>query len=260
MACFFSVYIIAIADYYSAYKLTFSTFYLLPILVALRISGKKAGIAFSFFVVVTWLCVDLLSQKHQYIHIFVPFWNACVRLVFYLIVVWISLKWQEQARESQVDGLTSVLNRKGFMANAEREVSRCQRYHHSISLAYIDVDDFKEINDQYGHHHGDMFLVTLAKTLQKGCRSTDFVARMGGDEFAILMPETTEAGAHTLMVRLRQLTRLIHQHVHGVTVSIGVATFLSAPASASQMIKAADGLMYSVKKKGKNQMELKAFK
>jgi diguanylate cyclase (GGDEF)-like protein len=200
------------------------------------------------------LSVDLIHSE-QFEWVWTPYVNAVLRLIVYTFMILIQDRLKTEATNARVDSLTGLLNRRAFWEITEDEVERCKRHNRPVSIAYVDVDDFKLINDKYGHRTGDRFLMTLAKTLNKGSRITDKVARLGGDEFAILMPETAESGAKTVSDRLSRLTQVMNQQLFSITVSIGIATFLKAPANAEGLISEADRLMYLSKKNGKNRIE-----
>ena len=112
--------------------------------------------------------------------------------------------WLRRERAiSRTDGLTGLLNGRGFYEAAAVELARSSRYRHPLTLAYVDLDDFKEINDRLGHARGDAVLVAVAHALRRACRSTDLVGRLGGDEFVVLFPETDRDAAEAALVKLR---------------------------------------------------------
>lgn len=246
-------------DYFTIYKLSFSIFYIVPILIVARSFRIKGAVLSALFCTFIWLIVDLLSEKNAYRHPLVPYFNAVTRLGFYLTIGYFFTNWLSETQVSRTDSLTGLFNRRGFYEFAHLEVIRCQRYKHPISIAYLDLDDFKLVNDQLGHLMGDRLLKTIAKTIKKTMRTTDFVARLGGDEFAILMPETTAASAKIPLSRLQGALRILEKNVWPGTCSIGIATFVQAPPSLDEMIKAVDVLMYSGKKEGKNKIVQKTF-
>jgi diguanylate cyclase (GGDEF)-like protein len=134
-----------------------------------------------------------------------------------------------------------------------RELGRAERSGKPLSVAYIDVDDFKTVNDRLGHQAGDALLVSVALTLQESVRTFDCIARLGGDEFIVLMPEIDQEGARVVVERIRRMLDEIFREGHwSSTLSVGLVTFVSVPASIDEIIKAADDLMYSAKKGGKN--------
>lgn len=166
----------------------------------------------------------------------------------------------EEKKLSRMDSLTGLANPRYFAELAAREIDRCRRYGHPLTLIYLDCDQFKEINDLFGHQAGDRVLSCLASAMRKNTRSTDMLARMGGDEFAILMPETGERAAPRAFRRLRgKLQEALQQGGWPITLCIGAAIFLDPPESVESMVKSADCLMFQAKKKGKNRIEYQVF-
>jgi diguanylate cyclase (GGDEF)-like protein/PAS domain S-box-containing protein len=154
---------------------------------------------------------------------------------------------------SRVDFLTGIPNRRMFHQALTLEGKRSRRYGRPITLIYIDVDNFKHLNDHYGHATGDELLKTIGGTLETSVRSTDMAARLGGDEFAVLLPETDEASAGVIVAKLRQnLQGAIGPKGWPVTFSFGVVTFPIALDSMEEMIKRADEFMYEAKRGGKS--------
>jgi diguanylate cyclase (GGDEF)-like protein len=158
---------------------------------------------------------------------------------------------------SRRDSLTGLLNRRAFMEMLAIENHRMARHHRPLTISYVDVDNFKHINDRYGHAAGDKFLVCLGHHMGNRLRATDYLARVGGDEFAILLPETDQAGARLVLGAVTQaVRRFTAANEHSATVSVGAVTFMSA-SSAETMIAMADQAMYKVKQNGKNNVEYK---
>ncbi len=154
---------------------------------------------------------------------------------------------------SRVDFLTGISNRRTFYETVESEVHRARRYQRPMTLGYIDVDNFKSVNDILGHAAGDDLLKLVAATIQKALRRTDTVARLGGDEFAILFPESdSEAAAVAVGKVQRSLQEVSSRHSLPISFSVGVVTFTMPLESVEQMIKRADELMYQVKRSGKS--------
>jgi diguanylate cyclase (GGDEF)-like protein len=153
------------------------------------------------------------------------------------------------------DPLTGLLNRRSFTLLADREIARQERYGGNFSIAIIDLDDFKALNDAHGHQHGDRALQEVAGILQGGVRETDAVARLGGDEFAILMPNTGEENALHLC---RSLAAAIEQRAAPgsapIAASIGCASFEKSPGSTSHALNLADKRMYQIKAGRKERM------
>lgn len=168
------------------------------------------------------------------------------------------------AREQELslhDPLTGLLNRRALAGALSVEARRLNRRHYPLTLAYLDIDDFKKINDLLGHEAGDDYLRQIALVLKNTVRATDFVARLGGDEFAILLPETGPTAARLTIAKVQEsLLALIQQREPSVTVSIGAITFETSADSPAEMIRVADEAMYEVKRSGKNRILCKVFR
>jgi diguanylate cyclase (GGDEF)-like protein len=154
---------------------------------------------------------------------------------------------------SLTDPLTGVGNSRAFHRAAEGELARAGREPAPLSLAYLDLDGFKEVNDARGHAAGDELLRLVGRTLAGSVRFTDFVARLGGDEFAILLPHTDASTCRVVVERLRQrLAGAVRRAGPEATFSIGVATFPSPAPSVDALVGAADSAMYEVKRTTKD--------
>jgi diguanylate cyclase (GGDEF)-like protein len=153
---------------------------------------------------------------------------------------------------SLTDPLTGVGNSRSFRRAAERELDRARRLAAALSLAYVDLDGFKDVNDTRGHAAGDELLSLVGRTLAGSVRSTDLVARLGGDEFAVLLPHADASTCRGVVERLRErLAAAVLRPAPEVTFSIGVATFLSPAPSVDALLGAADSAMYEVKRTAK---------
>lgn len=245
-------------DYLSGYKLGFSLFYLLPICVIAWVNTRKTGIIFSFYAAIVWVISDIISRGFDFSP-FIEAWNGLIRLGFFLIFVFVLQKLkialEQEKRLSRTDYLTGLSNSQHFFERLSIEIYKSRRYQREFTIAYMDCDNFKQINDQYGHPKGDALLKIIAQTLAGGTRVSDTTARIGGDEFAILLSETGAATSGETIKRLREkLLQKMDENHWPVTFSIGVATFEIAPDTAEKAIKSADELMYVAKRKGKNRI------
>ncbi len=170
--------------------------------------------------------------------------------------------WQEQAmsREARTDPLTGTVNRRHFSEAAAAEKDRCLRYGHAGAIILLDLDHFKRVNDTYGHPAGDAALKTVAVACAEEIRGTDLLARLGGEEFAILLPETSLHEAGLLAERLRsRIARLEVATTRGVlrlTASFGVAPLSAASGSWEETVSAADAALYRAKGAGRNQVQI----
>jgi diguanylate cyclase (GGDEF)-like protein len=157
---------------------------------------------------------------------------------------------------SMCDGLTSLLNRRAYDLRFPREVERAHRQNYSLYLAIVDVDNFKDYNDTFGHNEGDKVLIALSDTIKECTRnSVDLCFRLGGDEFAVLLPQTTATQATEIVQRV--LLKFVESNFNGTTLSIGIVSCkrdkdISAEEDLAQMQKRADQAMYDAKHSGKN--------
>jgi diguanylate cyclase (GGDEF)-like protein len=189
------------------------------------------------------------------------YWNGFINLIvagtFIYIFAELRALYTRQIDLSRRDPLTGLLNRRAFMEMVAIETHRMARNHRPLTIAYVDVDDFKIINDRYGHAAGDEFLRGLGHHMAARLRVTDCLARVGGDEFAILLPETDQEAARFVLSEIHDaVLRFSGRHHCAAAVSVGAVTFTSA-ASADAMIAMADSAMYTVKHNGKNNVEYK---
>lgn len=165
--------------------------------------------------------------------------------------------YQELSRLATHDGLTGLYNHRHFHELLQQEVARADRYEHAVSLVLIDLDGFKEYNDQHGHVAGDDALRDLAGILEEISRKSDIVARYGGEEFALILPETSAQEAMQVAERVRSNVEAQTRHspfLTPLTASIGVASFPQDAGDASELLVVADKAMYSAKGKGKNRI------
>jgi two-component system cell cycle response regulator len=153
------------------------------------------------------------------------------------------------------DHLTGLANRRRFERQLEREVARTSRYGHAFCLLLLDIDGFKQVNDNHGHEAGDEALKSLAKVLQEGTRGIDLAARIGGEEFAILLTETGLEGAMDVAERLRVAIKGVQIPVVGqISASLGVAECPSSAQTARELQAAADAALYEAKRQGRDRV------
>jgi len=257
------VILVGILNHIAGPQLSSTMFYLIPIALATWFTKRSIGLILSVLSTLTWLIVDLTSGA-SYSSSDIPYWNGVARFSSFLILTLIlsalkSTLWQEK-EYSRTDFLTGIRNRRYFMELVDTEINRARRYEHPFSMVCIDLDNFKTVNDCYGHSTGDMILRLVARTLQENVRVTDTVARLGGDEFAILLPETGRNVAEVIMQKVQKISLdIIQGHGWPVTLSIGVVTFTSPPSTVDETLRISDQLMYDAKNNGKNSIQYEVF-
>jgi diguanylate cyclase (GGDEF)-like protein len=160
----------------------------------------------------------------------------------------------ELQRLATHDHLTSTLNAGTFTSRLSQELQRHRRYRGPGALIYLDLDNFKGLNDTHGHQTGDAVLRLVADAIRKAVREVDVVARVGGDEFAVLMPETDGTLAAAAARRVGDGLRGAFNGAPPVTASVGVVSFTETSASAEELLRKADQAMYEAKRMGKDQV------
>jgi diguanylate cyclase (GGDEF)-like protein len=257
------VLVLGVIDYQTGEEISIAVFYLIPVALATWYVGRWAGVFISCVSGATWLITDW-TAGHIYSHPLILYWNSTVTLAFFLAFT-IALSAVKKAleaakRSARIEPLTGISNSSAFSEVVGREIDRARRYSHSISFAYIDLDDFKAVNDRFGHSIGDFLLQAVANTIKKHIRETDTVARLGGDEFGILLPETGPKAARQFIERIRDsLSHYVQESGWPVTFSIGVVTFMRPPIDVNEAIRIADSLMYSAKNSGKNTIKFEVL-
>ena len=170
----------------------------------------------------------------------------------------------ELQRLATTDSLTGICNNRCFFENGEREIQRARRYERPLSVLMFDIDHFKRINDTYGHAAGDQVLVAITAACRTLLRDIDIFGRLGGEEFAILLPETDLAGGKATAERLRSAITGTRIETGGatphVTISVGVSVLLPDDDSIEQVLKRADDAMYGAKRSGRNRTMIAAAK
>lgn len=251
-----STFLLGFTDFLIGSELSFSIFYLIPVTLAVLFSGKKLGLIFAAICSLVWIAADFASYL-SYSNPFIPVWNTLVRLAYFsfhtLLLAQLLHTIHQVNQTSLHDPLTQAANWRCFEEFANRQLKRAVRENKNITLAYIDADNFKQINDRLGHSVGDEVLINIVNQIQAQLRSQDMLARLGGDEFAILLYDTDLAQSQEVLTRLQcAVNDAMQQRQWDVTLSIGAMMFTVLPSSISPMIKAVDSLMYRVKKSGKN--------
>ncbi|MDQ3805871.1 MAG: GGDEF domain-containing protein, partial [Acidobacteriota bacterium] len=194
------VILLGALDYLNGPDMSFHVFYAAPVLLAAWYVGRGAGRVMCAAAGLSWFAVAYATSDH-FAHPLIAFWNAAAHLGFMLILARVASAFKSslahEREMARTDYLTGATNGRSFVELAAAEISRARRHGHPFSVAYMDVDNFKLVNDRLGHSAGDRLLKTVADTLKQDVRDIDVVARLGGDEFAVLLPETDAEAART---------------------------------------------------------------
>lgn len=251
-----STFILGFTDFMIGSELSFSIFYLIPVTLAVLFSGKKLGLLFALICALVWIAADLASHL-EFSNPLIPVWNTLVRLAYFsfhtLLLAQLLNTIHLINQTSLRDPLTKAANWRCFEDFANRQLKNAVRDNKSIALAYIDADNFKQINDSLGHSVGDEVLITIVNRIQQQLRPQDMLARLGGDEFAVLLYDVDFEQSREIFQRLQtEVNEAMQAHQWAVTLSIGATVFTVLPSTIAPLLKTVDSLMYSVKRSGKN--------
>lgn len=259
----FGVLLIAALDFFTGYEVSVSVLYLVPVAVASWYAGRRACVLIALFSCSGWFAADM-ATGHPYTYMIIPVWNAVVRLGFFLanglllVELRNSLFYQRQL--ARIDGLTGVFGRLAFEERLEHDLDLARRKGIPLTVAFIDLDNFKDLNDVHGHIAGDQALRVTAQVLRAATRREDTVARLGGDEFALVFPDTEHQGAKEAVEKLMDNLRHAFKSISpDLTCSIGVITFDGIAPQLAETVHAADSLMYQAKSAGKNRVTFKVI-
>jgi diguanylate cyclase (GGDEF)-like protein len=259
------VAVIGAIDSLTGYELAFSPFYLIPVVIVAWFVGFRAGMLYALVSSLVWFSAENFAGQH-YSYPIIYFWNTMLRLANFIVVVVLVTRLKRelnlQKHLAYTDAITGLANSRSFFESLETEIAQAARYGRMITVMYIDLDNFKVVNDLFGHSAGDQALCQVANTLHGSLRKTDYIARIGGDEFAVVLPETgLEAAVHVSKKIQEQLTSEMEKQDWSITFSMGVvyAAKGSSITSPESILHQADNLMYIAKKNGKNQIEYAAY-
>ena len=262
LSLLFSLVIVTVAFITSRF-VYLEPFLVLPIVLASWYGSNRAGMFLALISSVVlavsreWLNASNFSLESV-------IYDGVSHLIAYSVLAILITNFRSVHRAevlaADTDNLTGLHNPRSFYVELTNELLRSKRFKRIFSLAYIDVDNFKNINDSLGHSIGDELLVEVAKCLKSSLRATDTVSRLGGDEFVCLLPETGDTSVKNLFSKVKKLlSERMLSHSWPVSFSVGVVTFETLPADAKQAISIADDLMYSVKSIDKNNIVYKVL-
>jgi diguanylate cyclase (GGDEF)-like protein len=246
----------------AGYDFTVTVLYILPVGFVGWAAGRAAGMLVAFPASIVELGATFAANRAT--RPSVALVSCALELLVFLgaahTMALLRDHIEYERRTSLTDALTGIANRRGFRKAAELALAWAGRQPAALSLAYMDLDEFKEVNDTLGHAAGDELLRLVGRTLAGSVRSTDVVARLGGDEFAILLPATDVSTSRVVVERLCERLRAAMRSeaaAPAATFSMGVATFpppapgSPPPASVEALLRTADAAMYEVKRAGK---------
>jgi len=263
VAGFLLIVVVGLIDFLTGYEVGFSIFYVLPISLITWVAGPRIGIASAVFSAAVWLSAEI-TTGNTYSSALVPVWNTAIRLTFFVLITRLLAALrsalQRENELARIDHLTGAVNSRFFYLLAQREMDRFQRFRSPFTLVYLDLDNFKGVNDRFGHSAGDAVLVEVVDSIRNQIRKTDLIARLGGDEFVLLLPATEQAAARSVISKIRRrLAEEMQRNRWPVTCSIGVLTCLAAPQSIDELVRMADELMYAAKNEGKDRVRYSEY-
>jgi diguanylate cyclase (GGDEF)-like protein len=254
--CFAFAFLVSIIDYITSDIIAFPYLYMFGMLALYRLQANGLYMAYAFFAAILIALTALIGPDAS--HLGNDVLGIALLFGFSSTVV-------DQVRTNErlltlamTDPLTGILNRRHFLSASTAELSRVKRYGFPLTLLMIDIDNFKRVNDTYGHGVGDVVIRTIATTCRTALRLPDILARYGGEEFVVTMPQTAEPEAKRVAERLREsLSEAQIETRDGplsVTVSIGLAQWITSDNSIEDTIERADQALYAAKRAGKNRV------
>ena len=254
--------------------LSFALLYVAPVLAASWWLGRKSGIFAGVWAACAWFVADAWDHRGEPTSVLM--WNAGSRLVMLVVMAALVDRIREDRRRlkeanqrladlltgaerlARTDPLTGLPNRRAFLERLGEELGRARRGRGPVCVAYLDIDNFKNLNDEQGHAEGDEFLKRVASAIRETIRQGDVAARLGGDEFAVLFADAKRAAVEPLAHRLLARVRTLGDRHPGLDLgaSVGMAFFEQAPERPELVLQRADGAMYQAKAAGKNRFSL----
>ena len=252
--------IVGVIDYGTGSEIRTYPLYFIPIAYgAWRLGRMPVGLL-ALLSAVAWVLSNALFGL-QLSHFSIWIINFVAQLSAFCLVGLLIVELRRRLRAEQdlsrKDTLSQLPNGRAFREHGEYLVALARRTNKPLTIAYLDLDNFKSVNDSRGHQEGDRALAAAAAAFTRECRESDLLARLGGDEFAVLMPDTGSDTAGVLFERLRRsLGDEMERRGWPITVSIGAMSYVVAPGSLEQAVRDVDALMYRAKQQGRNRVRL----
>ncbi len=245
---------IATAEILSRFELSLISLYAVPVALAAWLATPRLAYALAAFAATFPTAFAVVGGESIGLALLSSALSNFVLLgIIAMLLTALKGRLSNDAAVLATDALTGLLNRGSFIKRLDAELARAARYGRAFTLAYVDLDNFKAVNDLEGHDAGDELLRRLADVLRSCTRQTDVIGRLGGDEFAAVLPETTGVATGSVLENLReQLMRSMTKGGWPVTFSIGAVTFEAPIDTGREALRVADAAMYSVKRSGKD--------
>jgi diguanylate cyclase (GGDEF)-like protein len=250
------VAILGVIDYYMEPRFSFIIFYLFPVGFVTWYAGRLTGVGISVVSAAVWIFSDVLSMG-KYAYPMIPVWNMLSTFLVFLAISLILSKLKKTLQLAnglaRTDPVTNTPNRRAFSEIAGIELYRTNRYKRPFTVAYADLDNLKQVSEERGIEAEDECLRAVASTLAENIRSSDFLATLDRDVFALLLTETNEDQAKSVVEKLiGSLKETLDKGKWDVSFSIGVVTYIRPPATVAEMLKKADHMAHAAKREGKN--------
>ncbi len=269
-----AIAVVGLLDYVTGPWMSFALFYVIPVLGAAWWLGRGPALLASLAAGVVWFEAEAWGHRGESTRTLM--WNSMSRLLMLVAMAAMVVRIREDRRRlkemnarlaellhgaeklARTDPLTNLPNRRAFIERLGAELAHAKRTGAPVCIAYIDVDNFKRLNDEKGHVEGDQFLKRIAHAIRETIRASDVAARLGGDEFAVLFTDAKRAAVEPLAHRLLARTRSLGDRYPGLDLgaSVGMAWFEAAPDAPEQLLDRADGAMYEAKSSGKHRFVL----
>ncbi len=256
------IVLIGALDFLTGYEIHIFIFYVIPIALATWYIGYFPGLLFAALSISMWWFADYLSG-HVYTSSLIPVWNGLIRFAFFFFTVYalnmIKAKLKLEETYADFDSLTNSLNGRGFRTRLNPVFSLIKREKQPYTMVFLDVDNFKTLNDTQGHAEGDRALQHLAEVMHGSFRSSDLICRKGGDEFILFLPNTDTGQAKKAITLFKErFDAVVKNENWPIGLSIGACSFDSEYTDIELATSLTDNLMYEAKNNGKNTIVFKA--
>ncbi|TMA25392.1 MAG: diguanylate cyclase [Deltaproteobacteria bacterium] len=266
--------LVGLLDYVTGPWMSFALLYVLPVLGAAWWLGRGPALLAAVVSGLAWFEAEAWGHRGESGKTLL--WNSVSRLIMLVAMAAMVVRIREDRQRlkqmnaqlagllsgaeklARTDSLTGLANRRAFLERLGDELARVRRSGGPVCIAYLDVDNFKTLNDKKGHLEGDEFLRRIAHAIKDTVRASDVAARLGGDEFAVLFADAKRIALEALAQRLLARVRALGERYPGLDLgaSVGMAWFAEPPESAELLLQRADAAMYSAKKEGKHRFAL----